>query len=207
MSTTPDSFEIPCCMKSPSSEFERFSISMAGYRARNKRARLVSLLEPVISTDRRIFLSSVKESFSLKVMGLGSRAKTRKKTPNGAGGRPTLLELFVVLVPIVVTFGLQLQFSVKGLLQVDARLVGQTEDHKDHIGQFLPQVLGLIGFLFTLLPIPSGDDAGHFPHLLGELGHIGELIKIAYPVLFDPMIHGLLCVLYIHGKIVKGPFR
>src|SRR5690606_11320630 len=204
MSTVPLACFTPFCISSPSSEFDRFSIWMVGKRACSRRARLVSLLEPVIWMDFCIFLSWEKESCSLKVLGFCSSPKTRKKPPICPLGGPTLFKLFVVLVPIVVPLGLEVQFSVKGFLQVDARLVGQAEDHEDHIGQFLPQVLGPVGLLLALFPVPSGDDPRYFPHLLGELSHIGEFVEVAHPVLLYPLIDGFLGVLYVHGCEFKG---
>lgn len=101
-------------------------------------------------------------------------------------------ELLVLLMPVPVPLGLEVEFSRKGLLQVDPRLVGQTEDHEDHIGQFLAQILDLIGWFFALFPVPSGDDPGHLSYFLRELGHIGQFVKVSHPVGLNPIIYRLL---------------
>ena len=99
---------------------------------------------------------------------------------------------------LVISFRFDFHFFIKGMLKIHTGLVGQTHHNKDNIGEFLPQVFCLVTLFFTLLYIPSDNDTGNLTHLLGQLGHVGQLIKITNTVFLDPVVYNLLYFLQFH---------
>ena len=101
-----------------------------------------------------------------------------------------------------------------GLLVVDL----STTPAGAHVGQLFAEVFVLIGLLFGLLAVAARNDSGHLAHLFAELGHVGELVKVAHAKIGNPLIHfglqgphGLLVVKRHHSLflesivIVTGP--
>ena len=121
-------------------------------------------------------------------------------------------------MPVLVARALSGHAAIKRGLQVSARLVGQAQRHKQHVGQLFAEVLVLVGLLFGLLAVAPGNDSGYLAHLFAELGHVGELVEVAHAKIGNPLIyfglqgpHGLLVVKRHHSLflesmvIVTGP--
>lgn len=117
------------------------------------------------------------------------------------------LQLIIVGVSGSVALGLFSQVLMQGGGQVNTRLVGQADEHKEYVGHFISQVLGGGGGklrrLERLLAVEAGHESGHLAYFFHEYGGIGELVVIADPDGVDPLIDGLLCLCYGHGIELK----
>ena len=58
--------------------------------------------------------------------------------------------------------------------EVHASLVGQTDQHPQHVGHLFAQV-GFLARLEALVAIFARYDTRQFAHLFREAGHVGEL--------------------------------
>ena len=115
--------------------------------------------------------------------------------------RPTTsappLQLRVVAVAVVVTRSLLGEVGLHGGREVDPRLVGQADQHPQHVGHLVGKV-ALLALLEGLVTVGAGHDAGQFAHLLRQNGHIGQLTEIAHAVLVNPPVDALLQLLQFH---------
>ena len=114
-----------------------------------------------------------------------------------------------------ISFSLLFDILFKGGSQVNAGLIGQTQQHPKDIAQLVRQIaLRLFSGLERLVAIAASHNAGHLAHLFGEDGHIGQFAEISYPHTLYPGINLLLCLFYRHRThslffvsihIVTGP--
>lgn len=100
-------------------------------------------------------------------------------------------ELGVVAVAILVAGGLLGEIRFESLREVNARLVRKADEHPQHVGHLIGEVVPLAR-LKGLVSIASCHNAGQFADLLGQHGHIGQLAKIAHPVGTHPFVHTTL---------------
>lgn len=74
-------------------------------------------------------------------------------------------------------------------LQIGAGLIGEAEQHEEYIRELLAEVLRSIALFLALLTVTPRHDPGHLADLLGEHGHVGELVEVAHTDALDPAVH------------------
>ena len=86
--------------------------------------------------------------------------------------------------------------------QIYPRLVGQTNQHPQHVGHFVGEILLLAG-LERLVAVLARHDARQLPDLLRKNRHIGQFAEITHAVLLDPRIDALLQFTQLHFRTEK----
>ena len=86
--------------------------------------------------------------------------------------------------------------------QIYPRLVGQTNQHPQHVGHFVGEILLLAG-LERLVAVLARHDARQLPDLLRKNRHIGQFAEITHAVLLDPRIDALLQFTQLHIRTEK----
>lgn len=103
-----------------------------------------------------------------------------------------LPQLVIFLVTIRIAFSFFGEVALHGIFEVDACLVCEADDDKEHIRQFVGELLVAVAGFEALIAILAGDDAGDFTDLFGEHGHIGQFREIAHAIVLDPLVDGAL---------------
>ena len=103
-----------------------------------------------------------------------------------------ICQLLVMNMSIAVSLRFFLNVFEELFLEIYARLIGQTQQHPQHISHFVAKV-GLLSGLKTLVAIRACHHPGQFSYLLGKYCEIGLFGEIAHAVLLDPLVDQLLC--------------
>ena len=71
-----------------------------------------------------------------------------------------------------------LQILFQGLPQIDSRLIGQADQHKQYVRHFIPQIARSGSFFETLFSVGSVEQASQFTDFFDQLGQIGQFGKV-----------------------------
>ena len=71
--------------------------------------------------------------------------------------------------------GLLVQVAQEGRCEIHPGLVRQADENEEDIGQLIREVQLFLFVLEALVSLGTGQDPGDLPHLLDELGEIGQL--------------------------------
>ena len=103
----------------------------------------------------------------------------------------------VVQVAFPVAGGLLGEVGLHGGREVHARLVGQADEHPQHVGHLVGEVR-VLARLERLVAVAAGHHAGQLPHLFREAGHVRQFRKVAHAVFVNPGVDAPLQFLEFH---------
>lgn len=95
-------------------------------------------------------------------------------------------------MPCGITLCFLFQIPMERFRQVNASLIGKTNQNEQHVRKFILKVRLFVGFLEALFPVGPRNDAGNFSNLFNQLSKIRQLGKIPNANILDPLVDFVL---------------
>ncbi len=89
-----------------------------------------------------------------------------------------ILKFGILEMPRRISLGLLFQIFPKSRFEIHAGLIGQANQDKKYIGQFVSNRLRFLTLFEALFPVNTGNQSGDFTNFFDQLGQIGEFRKV-----------------------------
>jgi len=103
-----------------------------------------------------------------------------------------LLQFRIVYVPVFIPLCLFVKIFSDRFCQINPGLVCNADKDKQHIREFVCQVVLRLGFFEALIAVNSGHDSGDFSDFFHQLRQIGQFGKISHADTPDPFVNAFL---------------
>ena len=95
-------------------------------------------------------------------------------------------------MPSLIAFGFFLEITLERFLQIDSRLISNTNKYKHYISQFIFEFHFFIGFLERLFTLFSCRDARNVTNFFHQHGRVCKFTEITNAVFFYPSVDSFL---------------
>lgn len=87
------------------------------------------------------------------------------------------------------------QILMKRFCQIDTRLVGEADEHKQNVCDFVAEVSIFVRFFEALFPVLARHQSCQFTNFLHQDGHVGQFRVVSNANFLDPGVDFRLCFL------------